>query len=164
MGKRGESANDVMARAAVAGLVTGLRSQSVFAVLARAAGRGAFAANAGAPLGWLRSPVVRWLALLSAAGELLVDKLPNTPSRIEPGPLAGRAVFGAVAGGMVTKDAGRGWLLGIPLGVIGAVAGSYGGYLARKRAVAATGLPDPVVAAAEDAIAIGLGQTVVPGS
>jgi uncharacterized membrane protein len=47
-------------------------------------------------------------------------------------------------------------------GAIGALVGSFAGYWVRKRVVDQSGLPDFTIALAEDAIAIGLAQTIVP--
>src|SRR5829696_5132124 len=131
-----------------AGFVVGLRSQTIFAAMARAARRGRFARDAGPPVGWLRSRWIGWLATASAAGELAVDKLPFTPSRLDPLPLAGRLGFGSLAGGIVGRETGLSWPVGALLGAAGSAAGSVAGYWVRKRAVESTGLPDFRVALA----------------
>lgn len=155
------NAEEISARAVVAGVATGLRSQATFPALARAARDGRFARDAAPPIGWLRSEKLGRLIALNAAGELVVDKLPFTPSRIAPQPLAGRLVFGAISGGTISKDAGAGWLRGIAYGAAGALAGSFAGYWVRKTVVERTGLPDPVIALVEDAVALGLARTIV---
>lgn len=162
MSGRGNVSGDAVARSIVAGVATGLRSQSTFPVLARAAREGRFAVKAAPPIGWLRSPLVGRLTTLAAAGELVVDKLPFTPSRIDPQPLAGRLGFGALSGGIVANTAGRPWFAGALLGAVGALVGSFTGYWVRKRIVEQTGLPDLVVALGEDATAIGLSHAIVP--
>ena len=45
--------------------------------------------------------------------------------------------------------------------VAGAYLGSWGGYTARRAAVEATGLSDPVVAVGEDVLAVGLAALAV---
>jgi uncharacterized membrane protein len=50
---------------------------------------------------------------------------------------------------------------GTLLGTAGGVAGAFGGYEARTRLVRALGVPDAVIAFAEDAVAIGAGLFVV---
>lgn len=162
MNDRGEESNNVVARSIVAGLTTGLRSQVTFPVLAKAARDGGFAAKAGAPVGWLRSPLVGYVTTLAAAGELVADKLPMTPSRIDTPAIFGRLGLGALSGGLISNEAGRSWLSGVLCGAAGAFVGSFAGYWIRKRVVEQTGLPDFPVALAEDAIAIGLAQTIVP--
>ena len=85
------------------------------------------------------------------------DKLPMTPSRLAPGPLFGRVVGGAVAGALVARDVrGSAWT-GALLGPGGAVLGSFAGNKLRAKVVKVSGLPDPLVAIVEDAIALGLG-------
>src|SRR5579875_3544279 len=73
-------------------------------------------------------PGVRFALRLMAVGELIVDKLPATPSRIAPGPLAGRAVSGAVVGYVVCRNAKTSPWLGALLGGLAAVGGAYSGY------------------------------------
>lgn len=153
--------DEILARAVVAGLATGLRSQAPFPTLARAARAGRFGSNEGAPLGWLRSEPLGRLIAFSAAGEMVVDKLPFTPARIARQPLAGRLMFGALAGGAIGKEAGSGWSRGTACGAVGALAGSYAGYWVRKTVVDRTPLPDFIVALLEDAVALGLARTIV---
>lgn len=151
-------------RAALLGFDTGLRSMTPLAVLALR--------QPSAPriAGWKRWFPLRhgWsrAALVAAgAGELVADKLPTTPSRLEPGALAGRAVLGGIAGLAIASSrhgAGAG-LAGIATGTLGAIAGSYAGYHARKGITEQTGLPDVVVAIGEDAFAFGLGWVVIGG-
>ena len=152
---------DLAARAAGLGVVAGMRSQLPFAALAVAATRGRFAVGAGRPLDLLRSRRALVGFGLSAAGELVGDKLPMTPSRLAPGPLAGRLALGAVAGAALAREAKRAVGLGAALGAGGAALGSFGGYHLRAAAGRATGLPDPVWAVVEDALAIGLAAASV---
>lgn len=146
----------VYGRAAFLGFVAGLRSQLPHALLALAANRGVFAAGAPAPLSLLRSRGALVALGLAAAGELVADKLPATPTRTEPAPLGGRVLSGALAGAAVGREAGASVLACAALGAAGAVAGSFGGASYRRIAGETTGLPDPVLAVAEDATAVGL--------
>jgi len=144
-----------------AGFVVGLRSQTIFAAMARAAGQGRFARDAGPPVGWLRSHWIGRLTMASAAGERAVDKLPFTPSRLDPLPFAGRLGLGSLAGGIMGSETGRGWFVGTLLGALGAAVGSIAGYWARKRATEAFDLPDLPVALVEDVITVVLAVAVV---
>lgn len=110
----------------------------------------------------LAPPPVRLLFRLLSAGEVIADKLPGIPSRIAPGPLAGRLVSGMAVGGVVCHAAGKSPLVGGLLGGAAALAGSYGGYYGRKALGTRLHLPDPVVALAEDALAAGLGRRFGP--
>jgi len=146
--------------AGLLGVVAGLRSQLPNAVLAA---RGLEPGSG--PLTLLGSAVGRRASYLAAAGEIIADKLPMTPRRVDRGPLIGRIVSGALAGTAFASATGvRGARL-IPPAVAaaaGAFAGSWGGYTARKAAVEATGLPDPVVAVVEDLAAVGLALAALP--
>ena len=148
-------------RVAQLGAVGGMRSQLPFALLALAANRGEFASGAAPPLGLLRSPKALAGFGLAAAGELVGDKLPRTPSRLAPGPLAGRIAFGAAVGAAVAREAD--WSTGpaAGLGAAGAALGAFAGYHLRANAGRATGLPDPVWAVVEDVLAVTLGVTTL---
>lgn len=102
----------------------------------------------------LRSPAGRALLVLAAAGELVGDKLPMTPSRTKPLPLLGRIATGAVAGAAIgTLGGPDGWRQGAVLGAVGGAVGSFAGAFLRS-AGAATGSPDLVFALLEDAVTI----------
>lgn len=148
-------------QAAGLGVVAGMRSQLPLALLALGAGRRRFAVEADGPLGLLRSPVAQRLLVLSAVGEFAGDKLPFVPSRLNPGPLFGRMLFGGLAGAAVAIEARRSPLLGAALGAGGAVLGTQAGYHARVALGEATGIPDPVWGVAEDVAAVALGMAVV---
>jgi uncharacterized membrane protein len=84
------------------------------------------------------------LLVVAAAGELVVDKLPMTPSRLDPPALAGRVASGAGSGRVVA-----GWP-GAAMGAAAAVAGSYAGARVREAR------PGFATAVAEDAVAVTL--------
>ncbi len=146
-------------RAGLLGVVAGLRSQLPTAALAARdvePPRG--------PLGLLASAGGRRAAYLAAVGEIVADKLPVTPSRMDRGPLVGRIVSGGVAGAVLASAAGvRGARLVLPVATAAAAAylGSWAGYTARAAVGRATGLPDPAVAVAEDVVAVGLAALAV---
>ena len=95
----------------------------------------------------LRGRAPRALLVVGAA-ELVADKLPFVPSRLERGALLGRAVSGAVAATML--GGGRsGALLGAGGALLGAVAGSRA-----RAALAARGARSDLPGAlSEDAVA-----------
>lgn len=133
----------VYPRVAALGFVCGLRSMLGPALIAADA-----------------SPGVKILLRVMSAGEMIADKLPKTPNRISPGPLAGRILSGTIVGAVVCRTADKSPWLGGLLGGAAAVVGSYGGYYARKALTRR--LPDPVVAVAEDALALVLGRHFSP--
>lgn len=146
------------------GVVTGARSQLVPALLARGPGRAADPA----PLRLLRTPAGRALTTLAAAGELVGDKLPRTPSRLAPPVFAARLVVGAAVGAAVTDTGagtspGAGRVLGAVAGAAGAAAWSWLGATGRGALPARTGTPDWFWAGVEDAGAVALGAAAVRG-
>ncbi len=135
------------------GVIAGLRSMTAPAAVSWAA-----------HLGWVHVENT-WLAFMGFAPtpyiitalailELIADKLPMTPSRKSPPGFAGRILTGAVSGACLGTSGGS-WIAGLAAGVIGAVAGTLGGYEFRMRVVKATGGKDLPIALLEDAIAIG---------
>jgi uncharacterized membrane protein len=108
----------VLARAVLFGLATGGRSTSGLAALAL--NDRPFASAGGSR--WARR-----LAATAAVGEFVGDKLPQTPSRLQPAGLVPRLGLGAVTGAVLTRREGgsrnRAVLAGA-LGLLGATAGS----------------------------------------
>jgi uncharacterized membrane protein len=72
-----------------------------------------------------------------------------------------RSLTGAVAASALAIAASQALLVGILLGVVGALAGSFVGYHLRHQIVAGLKIPDFPVALLEDAIAIGCGLLIV---
>jgi uncharacterized membrane protein len=134
------------------GLFAGLRSLTPPAAVAWATHLGWIKLTR--PLSLIGSlPAVIILSLL-AVGELIVDKLPNTPNRTAPLGLIARIVTGGLTGACVSVGGGRSALAGAGLGVIGGVVGCFGGYHARARLVKSLRQPDFNVAVVEDLVAI----------
>lgn len=109
-----------------------------------------------------KARVRRWALLLGAAGEMVVDKLPSTPSRLNaPGPAL--RVANAVAGaGILARRAGTPLPLPALAGAAGALAGTWTG--AAWRGWAGARAPDWPGALAEDAVSVGLAALAVrPG-
>lgn len=102
----------------------------------------------------LRRPWTRRLLAVAAAGELVVDKLPTTPSRLEPAGLAGRLVLGALAAGLFAETRQSSWL---PAAAIGATSAAFAAKVGHDvREQSARSAPDPAVALVEDALALSL--------
>jgi uncharacterized membrane protein len=149
-----------MWRSVALGVVTGLRSQLPTAVLAWRQSHHELPQRIAGTTRILRRRGAVPVLALAAVGELVTDKLPQTPSRLDAGPFLGRLSLGATAGAGVASAFGRSRILGGVLGIAGAAAGSYAG--ARYRALAAerTEVPDVVWAIAEDAAAVTLALAV----
>lgn len=135
------------------GLFAGLRSLTPPAAVAWAAYLGWIKLER--PLGLVGSlPAVIILSVL-AIGEVIFDKLPNTPNRTAPPGLIGRIVTGGFTGACVSLGGGRSALVGAGLGAIGGIVGCFAGYEARARIVESLRQPDFNIAMIEDLIAIG---------
>jgi uncharacterized membrane protein len=135
------------------GVIAGLRSMTAPAVVSWAA-RWGWLHVENTWLAFLGFAATPYIVSVLAIGELIADKLPNTPSRKAPLGFGGRIVTGALSGGAVGATGGS-LVAGLVLGVLGAVAGTLGGYECRVRLVKATGGNDLPIALLEDAIAIG---------
>ena len=144
-----------LARCALLGAATGLRSMAAPSQLSRhIAELPREERPASAVADFLGRSSVRETLSIALFGEMIVDKLPFTPDRTDPGPLLGRIAVGAAAG-VVLAQLRRGSVgLGAFAGGVGALAGAFAGYQARRLLAERAGLPDLVVALAEDAVAI----------
>lgn len=118
-------------RAFLLGAATGGRSSAGPTAMAWTASA---AVRAHDPL-WLSSRLTRGATALLAAGEVVGDKLPATPSRLEPLRIGFRLVGGGAAGGLLGHRYGTSVVSAALAGVVGATIGSLAG--ARWRAFAA---------------------------
>lgn len=147
---RSQTMMRALVRTTLTGVTAGMRSQLPLALLSRNA-----ATQGPEHLG------KRWVAAnfyLSAAGEMVGDKLPMAPSRLHPGSLAGRLMFAAASGAILSRRLGAPVVAGVVTGAAGALAGSYAGYHARAWLGKTTGLPDPLWALVEDGAAVLVGM------
>ena len=140
------------------GVVAGLRSMTAPAAVSWAARLGWLPLE-GTPLAFLGHPVTPYILTALGAGELIADKLPNTPSRKSALGFSGRIVTGALSGAAIGAS-DNALALGLVSGIIGAVAGTLLGYEGRLRAAKAVGKDLPV-ALAEDLIAISAAAAIV---
>jgi len=96
--------------------ITGMRSMSGPAALALA-----------------RGGISRPLLGVLAAGEMIVDKTSFVGDRTDAVPLAGRAVMGALVGGLLARERGGSALFGAAIGAATAIAATHLAYQMRKR-------------------------------
>ena len=141
------------------GVVSGLRTLTAPAAVSWAAHLGWLPLE-GTPLGFLGASVTPYAFSLLAIGELIVDKLPKTPSRKAPAGFGSRIASGAFCGAAI-GTAGGAPLVGLIAGGVGAVIGTLGGYELRVRLVKAIGGWDLPIALLEDACAIGAAAWIV---
>jgi uncharacterized membrane protein len=142
------------------GVVSGLRTVTAPAAVSWAAFLGWLPLRGG-PLGFLAASVTPYLLTLLAVGELIVDKLPRTPSRKAPVGFSARIVSGAFCGAAIGMAGGGAWMVGLVAGGVGAVIGTLGGYEFRSRLVKAIGGRDLPIALVEDLCAIGAAAWIV---
>ena len=135
-----------LAAAALAGTATGLRSTIGVGALVETA-------SGGLPIP-LRTPPARITAGLATLGELVVDKLPKTPSRLAPPGLAARVALAAASGVLIARAAGQPVIPAALVAAAAAVASARVGH--DLRALASTRVPPFAAAVTEDVVAIGL--------
>jgi uncharacterized membrane protein len=102
-------------------------------------------------LGYTFTPYILTLMVI---GELVNDKLPKTPSRLIPPQFITRIVTSALCG-LAIGLSGNGMIIGLAAGIIGAVAGTFGGARARSLLAGTFGRNLPA-ALLEDAVALGI--------
>ena len=147
--------------AAALGWAAGMRSATPVAVLSRTLAGSKpripqLARRRRQPAQVLASDRATTLLPLAAAGELVVDKLPVAPPRTSPPALAGRIASGALLGAAVAAARRSNPIVPALVGAASAAASSFAMMELRSRAGEQFGLPDPAVAAVEDALAIGI--------
>jgi uncharacterized membrane protein len=146
-----EFRQELLARSVVSGFATGLRSQAALAAIVRRP-----PADSDNP-GLLHSKLAYRLTAFAVIGEIVGDKMPFTPNRVDPAPLVVRIALGALCGGLLAREIEGSVAIGSVTGATAAFAGSYAGFWLRRTAVAATGWPDSIIALAEDTIALATG-------
>ena len=137
------------------GVSTGLRSFTPLAVTAWFAHYGKLPVT-GTWASWIAHPAAVGLLTTAAVGEFVGDKLPNTPNRTDPVALIGRLTLGGLVGAIVATALRRPLARGVALGVLGAAAGTYGGFYARRGLTKGAGLSDLPIALTGDAVAVAL--------
>jgi uncharacterized membrane protein len=136
------------------GVVCGLRSLAAPAIVAWAAHLGWLPLH-GTALGFMASWPAVIIFTLAALGEIVGDKLPQSPSRTAPLGLVARFVTGGLCGAAIALAGSQSPAVGAILGAVGGIIGAFAGYQVRTRLVKALSVPDFVIAVAEDLFAIG---------
>ena len=145
--------NTVIISAFVIGVACGLRAIVGFAAVSWAASSGHLPLQ-GTWLAFLGKRIIAFILSFTALGELITDKLPKTPSRLDPPQFGARLLMGATSGAAVGLSKGN-FIVGLIAGIVGSVIGTYGGSKARAFAARAFGHDLPA-ALLEDVLAVAL--------
>ncbi len=119
----------IFIKAFLIGTASGLRSLIGLAAVSWAAHFGILALD-HTWLAFLSYSFTPYILTLLAIAEMVNDKLPRTPSRLAPPGFITRIVTGALCG-LAIGHSGNGIIVGLAAGIIGAVAGTFGGAKAR---------------------------------
>ncbi|RIJ41421.1 DUF4126 family protein [Pontibacter oryzae] len=142
------------------GALAGLRSLSAPALLSRNLSSRNEGLLQNTPLHLLENKTVATVLSGLSATELLGDKLPGIPDRIELPSLLFRGASGALVGAAIYLSDRKNAAEGAALGALGAVAATYASFYLRKSLGKATGIADPVFGALEDALVVSSGLQV----
>jgi uncharacterized membrane protein len=149
-----------LALAFAIGVVAGLRAMTAPAVVCIAAYL-QWINLTNTHFAWMGSIITVAIFTLAALGELVNDKLPKTGPRTAIPSVVVRCLTGALAGAVVGICGGASLVVGAVLGIIGALAGTFGGYQLRHQIVGGLKIKDLPVAIVEDIIAVGGGLLIV---
>jgi uncharacterized membrane protein len=134
------------------GVVAGLRAMTAPAAVSWAAHLG-YLPLQDTPLAFLGFAYTPYIFTAAAIGELIADKLPQSPNRKVPLQFGTRIISGGLCGAAI--GAASGFLAaGLAIGVVGAIAGTLGGAAARASLARSLGRDTPA-ALIEDAVAVG---------
>lgn len=143
------------------GLLAGMRTFSAPVIANAILQKRPSDALSSSPVRYLQSNKVGYGLWLLAAGELIGDKLPNTPNRIAAPGLISRCLSGALAGASIYRASGSNGFTGALIGSTAALASSFGFFYLRRFAVAKTNITDPVIGGIEDAIVATVGASLI---
>lgn len=136
------------------GALAGLRSFSAPALLSRNLSSRNQGLLQDTPLHLLENKTMATVLSGLSATELLGDKIPGVPDRIEAPGLLFRGASGALVGAAIYLSNRKNAAEGAAIGAIAAVAATYASFYLRKSLGKATGIADPVFGALEDALVV----------
>lgn len=146
--------------AAAFGFIAGMRSMAAPAFLSHYLSRRAPFRRGGATR-FLGSRGTSTVLKMLAAGEMVADKTPFVPDRIELPAVSGRAISGALCGYVVSDLRGGSRLGGALTGSAAAICSTFVAYNARKAAGTSCGVPDPLLGVAEDMVVLSAGSRLI---
>jgi len=143
------------------GLLAGMRTTSAPLIVNQMLRKHPSKKLSKSSLKFMRSEKAGIAFKIFAAGELVGDKLPFTPNRIEPGGIIGRCITGGLSGASIFKANDLNVFIGAFIGSATAFAGTFGSYFLRKTIVKNSNIDDPLIGALEDAFVIGSGMMLI---
>ena len=143
------------------GIIAGMRSALAPALASYIASNQKNNERKDVTLKFLRSKKATAVLTIMAAGELIVDKLPATGNRIEPAGITARFVSGGASAALLSKGNNKVIIVSALIGSVAAIASAYGCYYLRKNLGKNTSIPDFVLGAIEDSLAIGAGIALI---
>lgn len=152
---------ETYAKAFGLGVVIGMRALMGPALLSRKLVRTVPVKQPTKPIHYFAQPPVATALEVLAGTEILTDKLPGVPNRTVPFQFGGRIASGATCGAFLSEVEGGDIPVGAVAGSLGAVVGTLAFFNLRQWLHHDLGLPDPLVALAEDALAISAGWAIV---
>lgn len=146
------------------GVLAGMRSMAAPAIVSRRLAQEGHSDSLGLPFNLLASSRAATLLLLPALGEMVADKLPMTPARIELPPLLGRIGSGALVGAAIYRARKQNLLVGLLVGALSALVSTYITYYLRRTLGEQFDIPDFALAIAEDALVVAGGLALLRSS
>lgn len=143
------------------GVVISMRTLVGPAFLSRRLANTTLARQPEEPLHYLTRPSVVTAFEVLAATEIITDKLPGIPDRTVPFQFGGRMVSGGSCGAFLSQAEGQSVLVGSIAGGVGAALGTLVFFNLRQWLHYGVGLPDPLVALAEDVLCVSAGWAIV---
>lgn len=151
---------NVFSRAVGLGIIAGMRTFMAPAVVSHLYSRHPSKSLHRSPLNFMQTLVTSKIFKVLAAGELVGDKLPNTPNRTSAPGLVGRALSGMLCGAAVYRASNKKAYIGGLVGGTAAVASSFGFFYLRSAVAKTKVVPDAIIGGIEDAVAIAAGVTI----
>lgn len=143
------------------GVIIGMRALMGPALLSRKLARTIPVSEPQRPVHYFIQPPVPTTLAVLAATEIITDKLPGIPNRTVPFQFGGRLLSGGSCGAVLSEVEGESVLAGSIAGGVGAAVGTIATFHLRQWLTHTAGLPDSVVALAEDMLCVGAGWAIV---
>lgn len=144
--------DNLFVKTLILGAISGMRSMSALALTSRYLSRSPDRKVKMRFLNVLNEPRTADILTLLAIGELIADKLPIVPDRVEKPALFGRGLTAGIAGAALYDSAGRSAAVGGIIARSAALLSTFFSYKARMVAAEKTHFPDPLVGVLEDMV------------